>query len=228
MKLSQGGTWMRAWAARIEPLRFSFLGGEPLLNDELPEYLSLGRQLWPHAALRLVTNGLLFGRWGSDCWQALQKTETLVTISIHSQEPRYLTRLERALTVAREQAQRFGVHLELRDSIRGWYRLYRGEGPAMVPFADGDARTSWTVCQSKHCVTLQENALWKCPPAAHLPRLATQFALGEKEEWRIPLSYQPLTLAATDDDLRRFFAQREEPICGMCPARLEYFEKSIY
>jgi hypothetical protein len=77
-------------------------------------------------------------------------------------------------------------------------------------------------------VTLQDNALWKCPPAAHLPRVAARFSLGQKESWSVPLRYRPLTIDADDDAIRCFFAQREEPICGMCPARLEYFEKAIY
>ena len=61
-----------------------------------------------------------------------------------------------------------------------------------------------------------------------LPRAAAKFDFHTKEVWSVPLSYRPLTLDASDDEIRRFFARQEEPICGMCPANMQYFEKSIY
>jgi len=226
--LREGGAWLRAWGTRIEPLRFSFLGGEPLLNAELPQYLRLGRHLWSRTELRLVTNGLLLDRWGPGLWAALAETNTLLTISIHSRDSAYKARLAPVLECASVNAEQYGVRWEKRDSINGWYRLYRGEGPDMIPFHDGDPRASWSACQNKNCVTLQDNALWKCPPAAHLPRVAAKFGLAQKASWNIPLGYKPLTINADDEEIRRFFARREEPICGMCPAKLQYFEKSIY
>jgi hypothetical protein len=209
-------------------LRFSFLGGEPLLNDELPEYLRLARQRWPKTEIRLVTNGLLMGRWGPVLWASLGETDTLLTVSIHSRDPDYLARLAAAMKLIRANAEQYQVRWEKRDSVHGWYRLYLGAGREMMPFEDGSPRASWAACQSRHCVTLQDNALWKCPPAAHLPRAAAKLGLGQKPIWNVPLSYQPLPIDASDEEIRRFFARREEPICGMCPAKLEYFEKSIY
>jgi hypothetical protein len=224
----QGGGWLRAWAERIYPLRFSFLGGEPLLNRETPDYLRLARQCWPTTELRLVTNGLLLRRWGGPLWTALSESNVLLTFSIHSRLPGYQKKMTAVLKYVGETADRYGVRWEARDSISGWYRLYKGEGPNMLPFDDNDPAASWSVCQNKHCVTLQDNALWKCPPAAHLPRVAAKFLLGDKDAWAVPLSYEPLTIDASDDEIRSFFAEREEPICGMCPSKLEYFEKNIY
>jgi hypothetical protein len=228
ISLSLGGAWLRSWAARIEPLGFSFLGGEPLLNGEVPGYLRLARHCWPRTELRLVTNGLLLTRWGPTLWASLSETCTLLTVSVHSRNPDYQRRLAAILKLVRANADRYGFHWEARNSVIGWYRLYRGAGPDMVPFNDGNPSASWRACQNKHCVTLQDNALWKCPPAAHLPRVAARFCLEHKVGWSVPLRYKPLAIDASDNEIRRFFAQREEPICGMCPAKLEYFEKAIY
>jgi hypothetical protein len=115
----------------------------------------------------------------------------------------------------------------MRNSVDNWYRFYRGSGRDMLPFADGHPDASWAVCASKHCVTLENDLLWKCPPLAHLPRVAERFNLKSKHEWRVPLSYEPLTLDATDDEVREFFARRAEPACGMCPAKPVHFEKEI-
>ena len=226
--LSEGGRWLREWSGRIEPLRLSFLGGEPLLNDELPGYLRLARELWRHTWIRLITNGLLLPLWGANLWSALAETATMLTVSIHSRDPDYCARLAAALQEARARANRHGLQYEERNSVDNWYRPYRGTGPNMEPFRDGNPAASWKVCENKHCVTLQDNALWKCPPMAHLPRVAAKYGLGNRPAWSVPLRYRPLTLDASDDEIRSFFARKSEPVCGMCPAKLEYFEKSIY
>lgn len=224
--LEDGGPWLRAWSARLRPVHFTFLGGEPLLNPALVAWLDLARELLPHTRLRLVSNGLLLHRWPT-LWSALARTSTRLTISVHSSEPGYQQRLRAELAPAREAAARAGVELELRNSIDDWVRLYRGHGAAMEPFDDGEPATSWGACASRHCVTLQDNALWKCPPLAHLPRVAARFALASRPAWRPYLAYRPLQLDASDEELAAFYARGPEPSCGMCPARPEHFEKSV-
>jgi hypothetical protein len=228
LAFADGSPWLRAWSRRVAPVHFSFLGGEPLLNPDLPEYLRLARALWPHARLRLVSNGLLLDR-RPDLWPALALTRATLTISIHSDEPAYRRRLEPQLARAEAEAVARGVRIERRNCIDEWYRPYRGAGESMRPFADGDPAASWRACNARHCVTLRDNALWKCPPVAHLPRVAEKYGLAEDTDaWALPLAYRPLTLSATDDDLRRFIARGPEAVCGMCPARPEFFVKSVF
>lgn len=224
--LSEGRAWLEAWSERVAPVHFSFLGGEPLINPELSEYLRLARRLWPHSRLRLVTNGLLLGR-RTDLWEALGETRTRLTVSIHSRDAAYRARLDPLLERARAEASARGFSVEERNSVDGWYRPYRGVGASMKPFADGDPSGSWRSCASRHCVTLQDNALWKCPPIAHLPRVAAKFELWRDPDWSLSLAYQPLPVNASDDELRAFFARGPEPVCGMCPSRPERFVKSI-
>jgi Radical SAM superfamily len=227
VELEEGSRWLRDWGARIHPVRFSFLGGEPLLNRDVPEFLLRARSIWPGTHVRLVTNGLLLHRW-EQLWPALATTRTTLTISVHSVDPRYLARLRPNLALVRTRSEQHGFRYETRDSIHGWYKLYQNEGPAMEPFTDGDPESSWAVCANKHCVTLQDDALWKCPPLAHLPRVARRQSLTLRASWEPYLRYRPLTLDATDDDIRAFFGRGPERYCGMCPSKLTYFEKSPF
>ena len=227
LPLDEGRTWLESWAARLAPVNFSLLGGEPLMNPELPDYLSLTRRLWPHTRIRLVTNGLLLPS-RPDLWPALERTRTTLTISLHSNDPRYRSRLQRALDcVAREEAKR-QLRVDLRNSIDGWYRPYRGSGREMLPYDDGNPGASWNACSARHCVTLRDNALWKCPPVAHLRVIAPRFGLDTNPAWAVPLAYHPLNLDADDDVLRAFFARGAEPVCGMCPSRPEVFVKTVF
>jgi hypothetical protein len=218
--------WLGAWAGRIAPLRFTLLGGEPLLNPDAGVLLGLVRATWPDTRLRLVTNGLLLPR-RPELWPVLVATGTILTISVHARAGAYRRRFEPALRLARERAAELGVLLDVRDSVAGWYKLYRGAGPDMRPFADGDPNASWAACQTRHCVTLRDGVLWKCPPLAHLPVVADRHGLGNVPQWQPYLAYRPLPPSAGDDEIRRFIAARAEPACGMCPARPAYFEKSV-
>jgi organic radical activating enzyme len=228
LSLDEGSAWLKNWSARVEPVHFSFLGGEPLLNSDVPRFLLLARHLWKHTHIQVVTNGLLLPRCTQEFWIAVSQTETILTVSIHSRSPRYLESLRAALSILSERAQQYAFRFQLRNSIEGWYRFYRGTGPDMLPYMDGDPAASWAVCRNKHCVTLEKNSLWKCPPMAHLPRVASSFGLHSKHDWSTPLRYKPLELTATDDEIREFFARRAEAACSMCPASLTFFEKTIY
>ena len=225
LALAEGAAWLDAWSRRISPVRFSFLGGEPLMNPDVTEFLRLARQLWPHAEIRLVSNGLLLGR-REDLWPVLGECDIVLTLSIHSTESWYRKRLDPLVARAQAAVREHGFRLDLRNSVDGWYRPYRGSGRYMAPFADGDPAASWRVCSSRHCVTLQDNALWKCPPVAHLPRVVAHLDL-DRATWAAPLAYAPLRPDASDDELRAFFARGPEAVCGMCPSRPEYFVKAI-
>jgi hypothetical protein len=69
--------------------------------------------------------------------------------------------------------------------------------------------------------------LWKCPPLAHLPRVAARHGLAQRPSWQPYLRYRPLPATATADEIRAFFGRGPESFCGMCPARHRYFEKSL-
>jgi hypothetical protein len=226
LKFDVGVEWLRGWSARIRPVDFSFLGGEPLLNNDAPDFLRLARSLWASTRLRLVTNGLLLHRTPR-LWDALGETAATLTVSVHSRADGYRARLEPNLELARARAAELGFGYEERNSVAGWYKLYRGAGAAMEPFTDGNPVASWTACVTKHCVTLQDNALWKCPPLAHLPMVAARHRLDDRPYWQPYLRYRPLPITATADEIRAFFARGPESFCGMCPAEHHYFEKSI-
>lgn len=51
------------WSLRLDPTRFAWLGGEPLLNPAILEHIQLARQHWYDSELMLVTNGFFLHRF---------------------------------------------------------------------------------------------------------------------------------------------------------------------
>ncbi len=221
----EGGAWLRAWATRLMPETFSMLGGEPTLNPDLADYLRLAQRLWPTARRILISNGLGFARHPG-LFETIAETGTRLDVSVHSHSDHvYLDRFNRALVTIEEARLRLGFDMVLRTAEHTFYRTYRGEGPAMRPYQDGDPLQSWTTCTEKFCRTIHEGKLWKCPPLAFLGKVADRFGLRAVGAWQPYLAYRPLAVDASEAELRAFHAANEEPACSMCPARYEHFKQ---
>lgn len=221
----EGEVWLRAWATRLTPGTFSFLGGEPLLNPGLLDYLRLARDLWPGAVRILITNGLNCHLLPS-LFETLAETGTRLDISVHSHKDQaYLERFNLALVEIEKARLGLGFQVLLRTREYRFYRTYRGEGPDMLPFEDKDPEASWQACQNSACCTIHQGALWKCPPLAYLGLAAKKFGLDRQAAWQPYLAYRPVPVTAGEDELVKFFLTAAEPACGMCPAKLDYFEQ---
>lgn len=221
-----GREWIAAWSARVTPEKFTLLGGEPSLNPDLIPYIELAAEIWPEAVRRVVSNGLVLDR-RHGLWEALARTGTGLEISVHSRDPVYRDRFMPKAVAIDEAHQEWGFDLHFRDSIL-FLRTYRGTGRDMLPFEDGNPRASWVFCTSRFCVSLHQGRLWKCPPIAHLGRVAAMFDLVRHPQWQPYLAYRGYGLEASDAELTAFLAREEEPICGMCPATMALREKPVF
>lgn len=59
------------------------LGGEPLLNPELPRYVYLSRNLYPDADVMVVTNALLLNRLPEETYDAMRKCGAAFMVSLY-------------------------------------------------------------------------------------------------------------------------------------------------
>jgi MoaA/NifB/PqqE/SkfB family radical SAM enzyme len=212
--------WIEPWRGRLKPVTFSLLGGEPAINPDLPAFVALARASWPKARIRLATYGLLLARHPDLPRRLAEAGDTMLELSIHHASDAYRARLEPVFDLLRAWIRDHGIRVRLIHSYGRWTRRYRGFGAEMEPFEDGAPRRSWENCPAR-CPQLFEGRIWKCAPLAYLGMQDRKYGLSEK--WRPYLSYAPLGPDRSDAELRRFFALREEPACGMCSSRPQRF-----
>lgn len=218
--LETGAVWLRAWSARLQPGEFSLLGGEPMLNPQLCDYIRLVAELWPQSVRTVVTNGLAMTRHPA-LMPTLAETGTRLLVSIHSADPTYQQRVQAQLMALAAYPGRDKVALLIRKSL-DFYATYRGRGPEMRPYEDGAPRQSWEVCHNKGCYNIHRGQLWKCPPIAYLAMIAEKFGLDKIDAWAPYLRYVGIAPDASDEALGAFLAREEEGICRMCPSRLTW------
>lgn len=222
---AEADRWMAHWSPRIAVDRFGLLGGEPTLNPALAEFVPLVRRHWPHARLRITTNGFFLDRH-PHLPQALARAgNTQIVLSLHHDSPDYLARIAPARELLAAWQREFGIDVEIQPSHTYWTRRYHGFGSAMMPFADGDRRRSWEICPARYCKQLHDGRLWKCGPLAYLGLQHQRYALAEA--WRPYLAYQALEPGCPDAELDAFLAREDEAACEMCPAQRQTFAPAV-
>ena len=214
-------TSLQPWTERLMPSHFLLLGGEPTLNPDLCEILEVARELWPEvASMMLVTNGWFLKRHPR-LPEVLKRTKIHLDVSIHYDSPEYTAKLAEIEDTCGE----WGIPIRWRPSFKDWTRYYQGAGVDAAPFEDADPRSSWNHCDSRHCLTIHEGRLWKCPPLAYLPMHVEKY--GDKDgKWAPYLAYRALEPTATLEQVKDFVNRKVEHFCSMCPAKPQPFRKA--
>jgi hypothetical protein len=206
------------WSRRLRVTgRFAILGGEPTLNPRLTEFVAVVLELFPDAPLEVATNGFFLDRHPD--LPGVLKGRGQIVLGKHGDDDAYLARYTAATAVAaRWKADGLIVKEHDPTGAGRWTSRYRGYGPTMAPFDDGDARASWRACEARTCTQVHAGGLWKCNHLAYLPMQAERFPQIVPRFARA-LAYKPLEPTATDAELDAFLSCREEDACSGCPAK---------
>jgi hypothetical protein len=209
---------MSAWSHRIDPTYFGILGGEPLLNPDIENFVRVCRKHWRHV-IEFVTNGFLLHKFPS-ILNTLRQNCVRLIISKHHASPEYEEKWKEVVALVKDWD---GDKL-IRPSVNIWTRRHKGWGTEALPYEDCDPSQSWNVCPCRECKQLMDGKLWKCPKVAYLPLQKKRWP-DISPKWDQYLAYQPLEPTCSDEELKEFFGQKVEDVCSMCPASLETFHK---
>lgn len=59
------------------------MGGEPLLNPELPQFIHVTREIFPNTTIHILTNGILISKMSKALLEAIQVCDVRVRVSIY-------------------------------------------------------------------------------------------------------------------------------------------------
>lgn len=210
-----GSKWMRDWSKRVFPLTFRILGGEPMLNPRMCDYITLAAELWPQSIRALATNGFLVSRHPR-LYQILAETNTRLDISIHDNTPEYLAKSN--IEQIRAASEQYGFTLISGPApVDKFNQLYRKSGDEIIPFSDNDPDKSWKNCVSPKCYFLNNGLVWKCATSALLHTIESQLGLAQNPLWLPYLDHKGMSPDATDSELMSYLLNAHM-VCGMCPA----------
>lgn len=143
-------------------VRLRLLGGEPLLADNLAQYLSIARSVFPEADIELVTNGLLIPRIKQEIFYEIESDNISVVISPYLPTLRIKEQIENILN-------KFNIY-------------WRFDGTEIQTFSrnltlkkEHDDRRSSENCIARGCTFLRNGQIYKCPLEGLVSILETKY-----------------------------------------------------
>ena len=190
----------KLFCGEVEWIRL--MGGEPLLNPELPEIMCLTRQYFPIGHIRIVTNGILLAKQSDRFFELCRdkKIEIMVT--------KYPLQLD---------YNEMQNYVESKDVP---FEFYSGENrkPTMWRFPidpRGDFNPDWNFyhCRGANgCLTLRHGKMYTCAPAAHAHHLKKFFDLDISCSERDGMN---IYKAQSADEIMQYMT-RPIPFCRYC------------
>jgi len=232
------------WAELIKIKQIVILGGEPLLNPTLVNWIK-GMEGFDSGSVQILTNGTRLNsvRGLYDTVRDIRKVRSWIGVSIHNinEIDLIIAEVEKFLqapitkTVGRGNTE-FGSDYSFTDANRVRIDFYiqnefttgaliNKNGRNTLHNSDPNiAHSACTFVQNKNYHFIH-GKLYKCGPVALFPEFDEQFDLDISDKDRVLLnSYRPLTLENFDEYHEEFFRDLDNviPQCKFCPETHKY------
>jgi organic radical activating enzyme len=223
----QGRAWLEPWIKRFEPEGVGVMGGEPLINPEIREWLIGLRQMLPNTQIRFVTNGLLLERHWDIVKLLHDLGNSVLKISQHVDTPE----LDSVIKLVQDSytwqpVTEFGIDRWLTDNEfrfqiakpKTFLKTFRKSYESMSPH-DNDPKDAFELCVQKRCPLLYNGRLYKCGTLGLTPELLDRYNKPNWEQWQ-PYLVPGLENTCSDSDLEQFIQNfgRPHAVCRQCPS----------
>ena len=148
-------------------VKLRLLGGEPLMNPSLLNYLKIARERFPYSDIRVATNGLLVLKLSEEVLQYLSESDIVLDITIYQETYRFKEQLEDLLESYQVRYQMDKENLQKFNKCLTLYGTH-------------DGQRIIEKCSRKNCMILKDGNIYRCPIAAYVPRFNEVFGQNIK------------------------------------------------
>lgn len=222
---AEGRSWLEPWLEHVELPAIGYMGGEPLLNPNIQEWIEGVSEMLPHSQQRFVTNGTLLQKnW--NVFHALRKHgNSVFKITQHVSTPALQDAIDWIFdTFDWEQVTEFGITrwrergTDFRFQItkpETFMIMFKGDYENMAPFNNNPAEAFKECCQQR-CPLLYMGKIYKCGHLAHIEDLLERFDRPNYDDWLPALGHDH----NPGDNMQAFADNFGKPhsICRICPS----------
>lgn len=198
-------------------------GGEPLLNDNLIEFIKITRELFPKAIIFLFTDGLLLKHWenhlNGNLWKVMHDYKVRLQLTIYP--------INIKVEEIEELAKTYDVHLDCFSEVSD--RNYEGiKHSVKHPFLlDGNAE-KWmfiSCYQFNESITIRDGKIYTCPMIPYIGHFNKYFGTELKVTEN---DYLDIYKASTYEELAEFVTHRTDfcNYCNVCGRRVYDWKQS--
>lgn len=229
IRWSTGKQWLEPWTDRLDLQAIGLMGGEPLMNPDLENWLYGIRELLPNAQIRFVTNGtLLHKHW--KIFDILRDLgNTVFKISYHTQSESLDQCIDRIFeNYEWEPVTEFGIN-RFKEKNRDFrFQLARPEyffKTFIGPYEDmqphnNNPSDAFDMCVQQKCPLLYNGKIFKCGTLGLTPDILSRFNHPNSTQWEkfIDTGLDPQCKIS---EIEKFVANFGKPhrMCGQCPSK---------
>lgn len=231
-----------AWAELIDIEHIVILGGEPLLNPTIIDWVRGLSKIWP-GYHQILTNGTRLNNV-KGLYDAICQNKTWMGISIHNFDEieTLFNEVEKFLKSpitksTGKEGNKYGADFSFKDKnnveIPMWIQneftksalIHQPDGKITLHSSDPSTAHDHCAIAKAKSYHFIRGKLYKCGPVALFPELDSQFGLDLTQEDRDLIhQYQPLTIDNFDEYHSDFFKNLDNPIpqCKFCPGKNDF------
>ena len=124
------------------------VGGEPLLNSELPQFIHATRRILPKTTIHILTNGMLIPKMSEALLEAIQICNVRMRVSIY-----------KPMIGKREQIVGFLEKHRIKHWVSDPYLYF---AKYLNPEGNGDPKKSVSGCPASRCTFLSNGRIARC------------------------------------------------------------------
>jgi organic radical activating enzyme len=225
---AQGQSQIAPWLDRIDIPDFGIIGGEPLMNPGILDWILGARALLPSSQIRFTTNGLLLDKFPDIMKIFMEIGNCVFKITRHVSDPKLERNIQKIFSeytwrsVTEYGISRFVTGNNVRFQINSpqlFYKSFKGMYNNMLPY-HSDPDDAFDLCYQQTCPLLYNGKIYKCSSNGLLVDTLNKFDNPNFEQWE-PYINNGLDIDCSDAELEKFINNfgKSHKICGMCPTR---------
>jgi hypothetical protein len=146
------------------------MGGEPLLNPELWQFIRVTRTVFPDADIRIVTNGLLLPKTDESLFFAMRDTYSGFDVSPYIPTMKIMDKIRRTIRENNLELKMTSMGIGKSKHIDHFYKKL-----TLNPV--NDSRRSFKKCEYYGCLFLRDGTISQCPVAKLIGKFNSAYNL---------------------------------------------------
>ena len=218
------------WLEKVSFGDFGIMGGEPLINPDIRNWITGARLLMPDTKIRFPTNGLLLEKHFDIVDLLRQVGNSILKITVHVDNQELESLITRILDLYNWQSVvEFGIRRWKTDNNfvfqvnrpGHFFKTFQGTYETAKPY-NSNPRESFDFCHQKMCPLLHNQRIYKCSTSGLMPSILEKYNWPNRASWELYMDNQlngSIGLDSSDEEIHNFIKNVGNPhsTCRQCP-----------
>jgi organic radical activating enzyme len=227
---NDGLSQIEPWLERVTFDHFGLMGGEPLINPHIHDWLIGIRKLMPNTTIRFPINGTLLHKHLDIVDLLSEMGNVIFKITVHIQDAQIENSIEYVLNkyswkpINEYGVDRFVTNNNFKFQVnrpKTFYKTFQNDYTNAHPY-NSLPEDAFIVCHQKECPLLINGRIYKCSTSGLMNSVLNKFNNPNADAWKIYLDNNnngSIGLDSTDLEIQNFIKNIRQPhsTCSQCP-----------